>query len=115
MTLPLTKDMLRAAYNYLNETPPFNKWNLPDGDDVTFQVADDKGHHAWLTTGRAKRPVLAVSRASVGHTITLMSSVAHEMAHLYQYRSGMPLTHGPVFKKLAAEISAFHGFDPKSF
>lgn len=115
MTLPLTAAIVRAAYDFLVETPPFDRWNLPDSDDLVFRAARDSGSHGWLTTKRNKKPELVVSRAIVGHTTTLLATVAHEMIHLHQYRTGMPQTHGEAFERLKAQVCKRHGFDPKSF
>lgn len=115
MTLPITPTIVRAAYEFLSETPPFDKWNLPDSDDLTFRVVDDTGHYAWLTTKRGRKPVIAVSRKMVGHTVSLLQTVAHEMGHLHQYRTGMPLTHGAAWEKIKLKICNRHGFDPKHF
>lgn len=115
MTIKLTPDVIRAAYDYLNATDPFLKWNLPDSDDLSFAVASDKNNHGWLTTRRGKRPRLTISRAVVGHTLSLITTVAHEMIHLHQYLTGMPQTHGPAFDRLKARVCKIHGFDPKAF
>jgi hypothetical protein len=117
MTLPLTKDVLRAAYNYLNETSPFCKWNLPDGEDVDFEVATGRDCYGWLTTNRRlrKRPRITISSESVGQTATLIAVMAHEMVHLHQYLTRQPLTHGPAFKARAKQVCRVHGFDPKTF
>lgn len=115
MTLPFTPDMLRAAYDFLNETPPFIRWNLPDSDDMQFRVAEDTAHHGWLLSGRRKIPVIAVSRSTIGHTYNLLVTVAHEMVHLHQHRAKLPLTHGAGWKRLVAQVCRYHGFDPKMF
>lgn len=113
MTLPLTKDVLRAAYNYLNETSPFCKWNLPDGEDVEFRVAKSRECHGWLNP--RKRPCITISSATVGQTLSLLAAMAHEMVHVHQHLTGQPLTHGPAFKARAAQVCRVHGFDPKTF
>lgn len=116
MTLPLTPAIVRAAYDFLNETPPFNRWNLPDGDDIRFKVARYQTAHGWLTTGRKhKRPLLVVSSAMVGHTSSLLAVMAHELVHLHQYMAKMEQSHGDGFRKLAAQVCKVHGFDPKAF
>lgn len=115
MTLPLDLDVLRRSYDYLNVTEPFRRWNLPDAEDITFTVANDRNHHGWLTTKRRRKPRLTISAAAVGQTLSLMATMAHEMIHLHQYLTGMPLTHGSAFDKLKAEVCRRHGFDPKAF
>jgi hypothetical protein len=119
MTLKLTPDILRAAYEFLNSCEPFKFWNLPDGEDIEFHVSDDRVNHAWVNTGRRrKQPRIVVSRALVGHTLSLLQAIAHEMVHLIEVRAGLTphnVQHGAAFKKLAARVCKIHGFDPKTF
>lgn len=118
MTLPLTADTLRAAYDYLNTTPPFNRWNLPDGEDVNFKVAKDPHNYAWHDKRKGKRHLLVVSQANVGHTQTLLESVAHEMIHVHEEHAGAGtrgVEHSRAFGKWAGQVCKIHGFDPKRF
>lgn len=118
MTLPLTPDTLKAAYDYLATTPPFSKWNMPDSDDVKFVVARSPTHHGWWDKKRwAKKHLIAISRAKVGHTTTLLATVAHEMLHVHQREAGMETRgeHNAAFRRLAARVCRFHGFDEKVF
>lgn len=116
MTLPLTPDILRAAYDYLNSTPPFARWNLPDSDDVKFVVSKHKQFAGWHEADR-KKHTIAISIVYVGHTHTLLAIMAHEMVHLHQVHSGMHTggEHNRAFAKLAQRVAAIHGFDPKMF
>ena len=118
MSLPLTPENLRAAYDFLCTTAPFNKWNLPEGDDVTFKVSRSRTTAALLTYW-GDRTELTVSSALNGHTDTLLSSVAHEMIHLHERQCGIKSTgenaHGRAFRKWAAQVCDAHGFDPKIF
>lgn len=114
MTLKITPEVLRCAYDFLNSTDPFVRWNLPDGEDVTFKVVNDPSLYGWHEKKRGKHTI-AVSQKIVGHTATLMGAMAHEIIHLHQSSSGMPLSHGPAFQKLSADVSKIHGFDPKAF
>jgi len=116
MTLPLTQDMLRAAYNYLDKTPPFNKWNLPDPDDVKFKVVRDRVNQGFHLFDNGKHTI-CVSGAQVGHTITLLGLMAHEMIHVHEQHSHACTKgeHSAAFRKWALEVCAFHGFDPKYF
>jgi hypothetical protein len=115
MTIPLTRDTLRAAYDFLNETPPFNKWNLPHGEDIEFRVVRDRNRYAWHSLV-AEKHVIAVSSLNVGHTISLIRVMAHEMVHVHERRSSCNATgHSPAFMRWGAQVSAYHGFDPKDF
>lgn len=114
--LTLTSDALRAAYNYLNETPPFNKWNLPDGDEIDFQVVRDRSLFGWHKFDGSKH-VIAISSAAVGHTGTLLQTMAHEMVHVHERSTGACGTtgHGKAFKRWSAQVCDIHGFDSKAF
>lgn len=117
MTLKLTPDILRAAYDFLVTTEPFDTWNLPAGEDVTFEVM--KTHTSY--GDHYKRPYkphrIRISSSNVGHTQTLIVTMAHEMIHLYQVHHKFVdrQHHGVAFQKLALLVCAHHGFDPKPF
>lgn len=116
MTLPLTPEMLRGAYEYLRACPPFRRWKLPPAEEVAFYVGGsrtnsgeygyEKGAH-WIR----------VSDRHAGHTATLLFILAHEMVHLKQglRRPGTKLTHDAEFRRLSARVCKLHGFDPKMF
>lgn len=116
MTLPLNRDILRAAYDFLCETPPFSKWNLPDGDDVKFKVVRSGAYRGWHTFD-GKQHVIAISAGAVGHTRSLMEVMAHEMVHVHNHHSGAfrGSEHGAAFYRWAAVVCRVHGFDPKTF
>ena len=120
MTLPLNAETLAAAYDFLNTTPPFNKWNLPDAEDVGFRLSRRKkelGRYQW----DGKRHTIIASSLAIGHTSTLMRFLCHEMIHLHleatgtDSRRGGEDTHNVAFQKFAAEVCKYHGFDPKAF
>lgn len=117
MPLPLSPDILRAAYDYLCATPPYRSWNLPDGEEVVFRVAKSTSHQGWYGREGGKH-VICVSSAKIGRTISLIEVMAHEMVHLYQGDSRMETPgaeHNAAFRKLAARVCHAHGFDPKLF
>lgn len=114
MTLRLTPDMLAAGYDFLRATDPFRRWKLPEADDLGFHVV----RHGSLSAdfGVEKGiPFIRISEASNGHTVTLLSSIAHEMIHLRQYLTGDRELHGQRFRRAAAQVCTVHGFDPKTF
>lgn len=114
MTL-LTPDSLRAAYNYLNETPPFNRWNLPDGDEVEFRVVRDQRRFGWHWFD-GNRHYIAVSRSCVQFTDTLIRTMAHELVHMREQQMGVSgPAHGQAFRRWAAQVCKHHGFDPGAF
>lgn len=117
MTLPLTVETLRAAYDYLNSTPPFARWNLPDGDDVKFIVARDRSLAGWHERDGRKH-IIAISSYFIARDLSLLGTMAHEMVHLHQVHSGMMDggNHGRTFKKLAARVCRYHAdMDPRNF
>ena len=120
MTLPLTPDMLEAAYNYLKVTPPFNRWKLPDADDISFKLSKapkEFANYQWSGNNHT----ITVSILSVGHTLTLLQYMAHEVIHMYleekglESKSGGSDAHNLHFKKFALQVCGYHGFDPKAF
>lgn len=119
MTLPLTPEILRAAYDFLCTTPPFSKWNMPPGEDVKFRVLRGSPHR--LDYGEyqfvKRKHVISVMRARTGHTLSLMVLMAHEMVHLYEQETGFATAaqHTKTFLKLAERVCKYHGFDPKAF
>jgi len=114
MTLRLTPDMLAAAYDFMRTTEPFRLWSLPESDELGFCVVRDPALSADFGL-REGMPCIRVSEASNGHTVTLLSTLSHEMVHLRQHLTGDREHHGPRFKRMAARVCAVHGFDPKIF
>lgn len=117
MTLPLTPEILEAAYGYLKATPPFRSWGLPPSDEVRFVVAADRGLSGWHIH-KAGGHDIAISSSVIGHTSSLIPVLAHEMVHLYQAHKKTftrNTQHNAEFKKLMARVSKYHGFDPKMF
>lgn len=116
----LTKDTIAAAYDLLAITPPFNKWNLPDSDDVQFKVARDPHSYGWCNAwGRGKRReyLIAISSRKVEHLSSLLSTMAHEIIHLHLYMTGQDTNgeHNAAFSALAKKVCRLHGFDSKAF
>lgn len=118
--LPLTPEVLAAAYDYLAACPPFSKWNLPDSDDVKFIVArsrQDFARYRW----DGKQHTISVSSASVGRTATLLEKMGHELIHLHLEETGMESktgdenTHNIPFRKFAVQVCRVHGWDLKAF
>lgn len=116
MHLPLTPEVLRQGYEFLAACAPFNKWNLPQGEDVKFIVSRDPRTMAWHNCKRG-RHTIAVSSKCVSHLDTLTEALAHEMIHLHMTLAGMNTTgeHNAAFYKLASKVAAILGFDPKRF
>jgi len=115
----LTPNMLAAAYEFLRETEPFVEWNLPPAEELGFAVVKDARHFGWFKAHYRRPPHLRilVSERTVGHTNTLLTTMAHEMIHLFLHNTGQDneTAHGPTFQAYAAKVCAAHGWDPKQF
>jgi hypothetical protein len=120
MTLPLTPETLAAAYDYLRTTPPFYKWNLPESEDVKFKIGrrpKEAGRYQWDGVDHT----ITASVRGVGYTTSVMRFMAHEMIHLYLEKMGWESkahsaeVHNAAFRKFAAQVCKYHGFDPKAF
>ena len=120
MTLPLTPEMLAAAYDYLRHTPPFHRWNLPEPEDVKFTVGRARDCFAFYQWD-GFRHTITVSKNAVAHTSTLMTAMAHECIHLHleatkqESKRSSPSHHNAAFRRYAAQACKYHGFDPKAF
>lgn len=117
MTLPLTPQMLRAAYEYLRTTPPFNRWRLPHGEEVEFCVIRSPlvwGDHT--TYKETDKHVIRVSSSVVGYTQSLMTAMAHEMIHARQAvtKTATRAEHNKEWFALRRQVCKYHGFDPKN-
>lgn len=123
--LHLTPAMLEAAYELLRVTPPFNKWKLPEADDVEFQVKiipDGVAEYYYSLRFRDEQDhIIAVCARGNKTMFDLLESMAHEMVHMHQRgpvdRQVMrrSAVHGVKFKRLAAQVCRVHGFDEARF
>jgi hypothetical protein len=113
----VTPAILRAGYAYLAETEPFNGWNMPDEDDVKFEVIGAGRAYGWChyPPDDTKPYKIQISGKYHTHSFTLLKTLAHEMVHIYMHRMNIGHGHGKVFKALAAEVSEAHGFDRGQF
>jgi hypothetical protein len=114
MTLHLTPEMLVACYEFLRTTPPFDKWKLPDSDEIEFRVVHTK-EFMGLWERLAGKHVISMSNARMSHTHTLLDTMAHEMVHIRQEQRKCKDAHGRSFRKMRGAICKHHGFDPKAF
>ncbi len=119
--LALTPEMLEGAYEYLRVSPPFSAWGLPHADHVSFRVMGARDRYGHFR-GRHRKArgddfsEIAISAGLVKTTDLLLSTMAHEMIHLYQDETGTARGHhNPKFRKLAKRVCKIHGFDPETF
>ncbi|HXQ51150.1 MAG TPA: SprT-like domain-containing protein [Stellaceae bacterium] len=118
VTLRLTPEMLATAYEFLRVSAPFRAWKFPDADEVEFHVIRARDRRGHYCQGEGAPHRIAVSAANVGHTETLIRTVAHEMIHLYQRERRSDTTnaeHNAEFLRLARLVCLHHGFDPRAF
>ena len=116
--MQLSPAILEAAYAYLAETPPFNEWNMPDAEEVIFEVSQSKRKqgHCQCAPNDGGTFKIMISDRYHEYTNSLMNTTAHEMVHVHQYRTGLHKTwHGRAFTALAKEVCDAHGFDPGQF
>ena len=62
--------------------------------------------------------LIAISSGMVGHTSSLISTMAHEIIHVHERNAGMcrpGVEHTASFKRWAAQVCKVHGFDPMAF
>jgi predicted metal-dependent hydrolase len=113
--LRVTPAMIEAAYNLMKTTAPFNRWKLPDSEDVEFCVTKHKDRLGdCVDAGHAF--VLRVSERFHGRLDALLTTVAHEMVHIRQSHYPAERDHGPTFKRLAKQVCKHHPhIDPKTF
>lgn len=114
MTLKLTKESLRTAYDFMASTAPFNKWNLPDSEDVVFTITEQSSVMGTYSKYAGKH-YIEISSERVTSTIALLGTMAHEMIHLHQGATkmdkGSKTGHGRAFRALSRIAMGVHGFD----
>lgn len=112
----ITPAMLETAYEFLRATAPFRAWKLPPADEIEFRVSRDPATYGryWR---RGAQHVIELSARNIGHTATLMLTMAHEMIHLHQAlrKSAGAAQHNAEFARLAERVCKAHGFDLKAF
>ena len=112
--LQITPHQLGAVYDCLRAFPPFRRWKLPPAEEVHFSVTRARDRFGSYCPRGAGHHITASSE-KIGHYDTLARLVAHEMIHMKLQIEGHPgwHLHGSVFRRLAASVARYHGFDPK--
>lgn len=114
----LTPDLLASAYDLLRHTKPFEGWNLPEAEDIRFEVLRTRklwGDCALMGDGRNR-----IRLSSTRHTrlTTVLATMAHEMIHLHLDRCGAKDSsdHGVAFRQLRDKVCRVNPeFDPETF
>lgn len=110
MTLKVSEGLLRAAFEFVRATDPKFWRKLPPADEVDFRVIKTKTHF-----GDCDGEALRVSSAKHAHSVTVIATVAHEMAHMLDFIEGGDGSHGARFHKFARRICKVNGIDHKAF
>ena len=108
--------MLEAAYELLRTSPPFNRWKLPEADEVAFHVTghrDRRGDHCVQGSEHIIR-ISAPLHSTLRH---VLETVAHEMCHMRQFVTAPQdqALHGWRFKVYAKAVCRIHRFDLSEF
>lgn len=109
----ITADSIRAVYVLLNKLPPFNTWGLPSDKHIKFAVKDKFSCMGELQVSPYK---ITIGINHHEHFITLVTTMAHEMAHLKLHKDGVKgyHRHTKEFKDLTNQIGSVFGFDRKT-
>lgn len=112
MALIINKGMLGPAYDYLRATKPFSGWKLPPASDVIFGIIPNKDRCAhYYRRQRDHRHVIECSSHWNTRHVMLLSSLSHEMCHLYLHltkRHSRRNPHNAEFWRLADRICKVH-------
>ncbi len=85
---------------------------MPAGKDMYFRVT-----RSVNTLGTAQGMTeIGISSVNIGRTYSLMTTMAHEMVHIYNASKGHTRSeHAAEFKRCARLVCKHHGFDQKMF
>ena len=108
----ITKSAVRHAYAFLRTLPPFKEWRLPTRIEVKISNKTD-------VYGAFEEPnIITISKTRIWDVDALVRTVAHEMAHLYQFKCGLagdPPYHNEAFYEIAREICRELGWKEETF
>lgn len=115
--LHLTPEIVEAAYEVLRLTKPFNRWKLPDPDEIEFRAVKMTGQDQAYCVHDGKRHVIAIAINKHTSLHSLIPTLAHEMLHMHLDRA-YPRDrahHGKRFHRHADQICRHHTFDRGQF
>ena len=109
----ITADSIKAVYILLRKLPPFNTWGLPSEKHIDFIVKDSFNCMGEL---QVKPYKITIGSNHHEHFVTLVTTIAHEMAHLKLYVDGVKgfHRHTQEFRDLTSQIGTIFGFDRKT-
>lgn len=120
----ITPDICCAAYDYLRSTPPFKRWKLPPGEQVSFIVTKQQkpvGQEQTVACVDHDKHGDFRIQVSLWNDATdlLMMTLAHEMCHMRQAQlkgfTASPYGHKKDFQKLADQVCKYHRFNRNYF
>jgi hypothetical protein len=116
MALKITLPIVEGMYQLLKASPPFNRWKLPDHEDIGFALNRTQGNRGEFYV-KDGIPYLGINDTSHETLDELMRTVAHEMCHLREFLTGQraDVHHGAYFKRSAASVCKAHQFDKGAF
>lgn len=114
MKAPLTPERVAATYEYLRSWPPFAGWKLPESDAIQFRTTERRDCCGEF---RSDPPQIMVSSALHWTMGSLIPTVAHEMIHLRQFRTGTDnrSQHNAEFVKIAKRVCRLYAWDYGQF
>lgn len=116
MPIKITLPIVEHMYELLRATPPFNRWKLPDHDDISFAINRTHGNRGEFYV-KDNVPTIGIHDLHHETLDELMRTVAHEMCHLREWRTGQrqDVHHGAYFKRSAKAVCKAHQFDKGAF
>lgn len=114
MSIHISLETAEAAYELLRTTKPFSRWKLPHADDIGFEIT--RSSEVWGKVLCSTSGLVIQISGIRHHTLPeLLKTMAHEMAHLQEYRLTGDCKHGAAWRRLADQVCKHHHFDRGAF
>jgi len=114
MSIHISLATAEAAYELLRTTKPFSGWKLPHENELGFEITHSPDVFGQVLCSKSGM-ILQIS-AKRHHTLPeLLKTLAHEMAHLQEYRLTGDCKHGATWHRLANSVCRHHNFDRGAF
>lgn len=117
----LTPELLSAGYDFLRQAEPFDGWNLPEPEDVKFQVSANTADYGATWRDDGERVVICLSSRMHARHVAVLATLAHEMIHVHLRQVGGKTKrgwhrHGKTWRAFAKQVlDRFPEFDPITF
>jgi hypothetical protein len=109
--LRITRDLVQATYTYLAESPPYDRWNLPEVHEIGIRVTRKQADYFGQFELSNSRAWIEISVTHHSTLFSLQRTLAHEMIHLHQWQNGMVPADDRGFMKMAKVVCDLHGYD----